>query len=76
MAQRVTNLFVVGSKYPWSEWMDGSAWCVTQGEDFDVEPSVFRSYLYEVARKNGTSVITRSDGPQVLFQFTNKKELG
>lgn len=76
MAERVADLAVSVGKYPWTEWTDGSAWEVVRGIDFDVEPSVFRSYLYEVAIRNGLAVTTRWQGDKVSFQFINKKELG
>lgn len=76
MAVRVPDL-ETPKQYPWDQWLDGSTWSARQGKDFDVEPNVFRSYLYEVARKNGTTVTTRTEGKRVTFKFAsiNNKEV-
>lgn len=53
------------SKYPWDEWLDGSVWKLTKGEDFDVEPDSMTVTIYTTAKKRGHKVRT-SKGPDFV----------
>lgn len=58
------------SLYPWVEWMDGSAWRITRGEDFEIAPKSMSAALYAHAARQGSAVRVRIDGDEVEFQFT------
>lgn len=45
-------------RYPWSEWLNGSPWRLAMGEDFDMEPASFRTYLYRTAKRRGLRLVT------------------
>ena len=82
MAERKTPPETTGTEparprrsYPWHEWMDGSEWEATQGEDFDTSPRNFGMIVREAARRRGLYVWTRTlespDGPpRVRFQVS------
>jgi hypothetical protein len=55
--------------YPWSEWMDGCAWRITRGEDFEIAPKSMVVNLHSQAARRGTSVSARMDGDTIEFQF-------
>lgn len=42
--------------YPWAEWMDGSAWRISRGEDFSILPDNMGRHLREHARRQGVPV--------------------
>jgi hypothetical protein len=45
--------------YPWSEWLDGSNWELTPGEDFSGKVTTFRSIAVAQGKKRGGRVRTR-----------------
>jgi hypothetical protein len=59
------------SVYPWDEWLDGSVWELTPGEDFLGQPSTFRaSAVAQAARRDGkvrTRKLTTDDGGERLY---------
>jgi hypothetical protein len=55
--------------YDWSTVMDGDIWGALEGQDFTCQSDTFRNYLYAVARRAGMRVKTRTDGPEIRFQF-------
>lgn len=58
--------------YPWAEWMDGSAWRITRGEDFEISPKSMAAAVYAHAARQGFSVAVRIDGDAVEFQFVKE----
>lgn len=78
MAERIENF--VPSKggrpaiYPWSEWMDGRAWRIRRGEDFDAEPDSMAQTIRVHGRRNGMPASATVDGDCVEFQFTPSQE--
>jgi hypothetical protein len=56
-------------KYPWSEWMDGQAWKIKQGEDFDTPTQSFVAALHTKAKAKGMKCKTRTLGTIIVFQF-------
>ena len=44
--------------YPWNEWLNGRPWRINMGEDFDMEPSSFRTYLYRTAKRRGLRLVS------------------
>ena len=61
MAQRVETFpdLPTQSRYPWDEWLDGSVWELVHGEDFDAQPSTFRSVAVAQGKKRRGRVRTR-----------------
>lgn len=62
-------------KYPWAEWMDGRAWAVIQGEDYDCQHESLRVRFSARASKAGLSLqmrMLKENGEQVgwAFQFS------
>lgn len=51
-----TDLWV---KYPWDEWLNGSAWFLKQGDDFEPELDSFRRQIYRYCSYHGISIRTR-----------------
>ena len=47
------------SKYPWTEWFDGSVWELTHGDDFKGKPNSFKSMAKTRAKRLGGTVKTR-----------------
>lgn len=66
MARRVEQLparkFGPGSRYPWAEWADGSVWQMKRGEDFEVSPRSFASYIRQLFARQGLQIKVRVDG--------------
>ena len=63
-----------GGKYP-SEWLDGSIWEITQGEDFQVKPRTALQSIVKMAKEQGKKVRSRIVDDKVTFQaYTNGEE--
>lgn len=56
--------------YPWTEWLDGSAWTITRGEDFTVPVDSMRHMLYRavVTYADYMRIRTQVDGDSITFQ--------
>jgi hypothetical protein len=65
MAERLDSFPVrrshARSKYPWDEWLDGSVWRLTQGEDFTAKLKSMRVYAATTADRRGLKVRMRID---------------
>jgi len=60
MAERLSSFpAATGARYPWDEWLDGSPWALTQGQDFDAKPATVISNARIQAEKRGGTVRTR-----------------
>lgn len=46
------------SRYPWNDWLDGSAWELESGSDFTVTTKSFRSAAAQAARIRGGGIKT------------------
>lgn len=57
-------------KYPWAEWMDGSAWFAQFGVDYECSLAGFRSMLAAKARTAGMSVETHKQDGGLEFRFS------
>jgi hypothetical protein len=57
------------NKYPWDEWLDGSTWQLTPGEDY-TNVNGFRRTVYEAAEKRGGHARTSMVNGHLLLQFT------
>ena len=58
------------TSYPLDEWLDGSAWKLVQGEDFDRSSTSMRSMLASSAKARGRKLRTRrraEGGKEVLL---------
>lgn len=40
-------------RYPWEEWLNGSIWSITRGEDFATSPTSMRTMIYTRAAHAG-----------------------
>ena len=56
-------------KYPWDEWLDGSTWQLTPGEDFTVEGAAFRAAVHQAAGRRGGHARTSMQNGHLLLQF-------
>lgn len=73
MAERIDNLTPFRGRramYPWEQWMDGSAWRIRRGEDFQVSAESMAQHIRNRARDRGMSAHARltDDGDGVDFQ--------
>lgn len=59
-----------GRDYPWSQWLNGRIWELTQGEDFDVSSQDFQAICHRRAKARGQRVRTRCVGNKVWLQST------
>lgn len=55
--------------YPWQRWMDGSAWRIEHGKDFDVPPASMAAMLRNRAMREKVPVRTSTLENAVEFQF-------
>jgi hypothetical protein len=74
MARRLDSFPVqAGSRYPWDEWLDGDAWELVPGEDFQSKPTTLRSNAQLQAKKrNGrmrSRLVTNNGREVVVIQF-------
>jgi hypothetical protein len=60
------------SKYPWDEWLDGSVWELTSGEDFAVSLFSFRTAAYGAAAARGLRVRTSVQRNALVIQAYRK----
>jgi hypothetical protein len=77
VAERISNLTPLRgrrSRYPWGEWMDGSAWRIRRGVDFEVSAESMAQHIRNRARDRGMSAHARlvDDGEAVEFQITRE----
>lgn len=63
----------VGSKYPWSEWMNGQVWKLTKGIDFNCTVESFTTGCHYAAKVSGKRAKTRRDGDTVYVCATPNK---
>lgn len=80
MAERIESLSRIRGRatiYPWSEWMDGSAWRIVQGEDFEVPATSMAGMVRIVGRKYDQPAKARviEGGTVVEFQFAPPAEV-
>jgi hypothetical protein len=61
--------------YPWADWMDGSGWRITRGEDFDVSPESMAQQIRERGRQYSVGVTAYLDGEAVEFRFDAPEEV-
>lgn len=78
MAERIDNLSPVARQriYPWAEWLDGSAWRIRRGEDFEVTGDSMATMIRLRASREGGSASCRvvDDGSTVEFRFDREQE--
>ena len=60
--------------YPWATWMDGSAWRIRRGEDFDGPADAMAQTIRVHARRNGMSASASVDGDAVEFRISPQEE--
>jgi hypothetical protein len=65
-------------RYPWTEWIDGSAWEIRRGDDYDVATENMRVNLHlkadAVGRKVRTKKVSDGEGEALAFQFIPSEE--
>ena len=61
------------AKYPWDEWLDGSPWQLTPGEDFKAKvPTVLASARAQAKRRGGrvrTRTLMNGERETLVLQF-------
>lgn len=62
-----------GQVHPWEQWADGSAWKITQGEDFHGAVESMRTQLFGKARSLGKKVELVVEGDSISFQMSDKQ---
>ena len=71
MAQRIDNAPVVRPgrppMYPYAEWLDGSAWELTRGEDFLCLPLSMAKMLYSNAARRGAFISVTISGDKLYI---------
>lgn len=55
-------------RYPWDEWLNGEAWKLRRGVDFESEIYNFRNLAHLTARRRGLRVQTVIDGDTIYVQ--------
>lgn len=56
-----------GKPIEWSDWLNGEAWTVVRGTDFQSSSRRFTQALREAARRHGLKAVARIDGDTVRF---------
>jgi hypothetical protein len=59
-------------RYPWDEWTNGSAWELTQGEDFNGGIPQFRQQIYQIAKRRGHEVQVIQKGTKLIVKFQSR----
>jgi len=73
----------IRSTYPWDEWLDGSVWELTEGEDFTSKIPTIRMNAKVQAKKRAGNVRTRvlkgedDDSPaKLVIQYFSENGAG
>jgi len=60
-------------RYPWSEWLDGGAWELTKGQDYEARTSTIIANARSQAKRRGGNLRTRTlrtgEDEAVAIQF-------
>lgn len=56
--------------YPWGEWLDGSIWELTQGEDFTCALQGFRNMVHQAAHRRNLTAHIRMTGDKTIAIWT------
>lgn len=69
MAKKL-DAFPAGPGYDWDKWLDGSAWLLRKGEDYDIGTPSMRAAASRAARERGKKIrtrqVTQDDGTDAL----------
>jgi len=65
-----TNVGRSAKKYDWDNWLNGSAWELEKGKDFDIEVSSFRCGAYLAAGRRGKRLQTSQNGDKIVIMAT------
>lgn len=68
MAKKLKDYDFTETKYPWSEWLDGSIWELEHGSDFETKMETFRTQVYTSAKKRGLKARVATDGTKLILQ--------
>lgn len=72
MAERIDRIAQHGrARYPWDEWLDGSAWRISRGVDFDCPVNSMASIIYQRAARGGLTVVVRQRDDSVELQVVS-----
>jgi hypothetical protein len=80
MATRLESFCFIGPRkrrYPFDEWMDGSIWQITRGEDFTCQPHYIVARLKELGvgkYRLNLSYPVDGDADVIVFQFVKRDE--
>lgn len=61
--------------YPWSLWLNGDVWQLTQGVEFHCTPGALRSMAYRAADRRGGKLETALKGPQLTLVYRSPDDL-
>lgn len=56
------------SLYPWDEWLNGSVWRLTAGEDFTTTPKAFMRAANAAGARRGLAVQSTTAGAAVVIR--------
>lgn len=76
MAERIDNLTPLRGRapiYPWATWLDGSAWRIERGVDFEVPADSMAAMVRMRAKDLGLSATARVLGEIVEFQVLSEE---
>lgn len=61
-------------KYPWHDWTDGDWWRLTDGLDYTIATTAFRSVAFNHARRHGYKIQTKQVEGGIFIRFTPIKK--
>jgi hypothetical protein len=77
MAERIDSITPSRGRapiYPWGEWLDGSAWRIERGVDFEVPTDSMAAMVRMRASKAGLTATARVVGDAVEFQVLSEEK--
>lgn len=69
MAERIDKLEPLRGRpaiYPWEQWLDGSAWRIRRGEDFEIPPGSMAAIIRQRADREGMTATCRMVGQDAI----------
>ena len=78
MAEKIEELPMIANgggrpaKYPWAEWLDGSAWKLTRGVDFEPTVATMRQRVLAQAQAQHLKATTRTNGDTLYLQVIGR----
>lgn len=77
MAERIDDISPLRGRpaiYPWSQWLDGSAWRIHRGTDYEVASTSMTAIIRQAAERAGLTVTCRRVGDEAIdFQVFSEE---